>query len=105
MNASLMDLFAGALRADVLRSWVAAYRPSLPLPEVVARLGWRYTHSGEDDQLVAMARSYITDRGGLVEDDKDGAGPAQVVCGRGVIISPDDTAARITCMAAGQGGL
>lgn len=105
MNASLMDLFAGALRADVLRSWVAAYRPSLPLPEVVARLGWRYTHSGEDDQLVAMARSYITDRGGKVEDDKDGAGPAQVVCGRGVTITPDDTAARITCMAAGQGGL
>lgn len=105
MNASLMDLFAGALRADVLRSWVAAYRPSLPLPEVVARLGWRYTHSGEDDQLVAMARSYITDRGGQVEDDKDRVGPAQVVCGRGVIITPDDTAARITCMAAGQGGL
>lgn len=105
MNASLMDLFAGALRADVLRSWVAAYRPSLPLPEVVARLGWRYTHSGEDDQLVAMARSYITDRGGQVDDDEDGAGPAQMVCGRGVIITPDDTAARITCMAAGQGGL
>lgn len=105
MNASLMDLFAGALRADVLRSWVAAYRPSLPLPEVVARLGWRYTHSGEDDQLVAMARSYITDRGGLVEDDKGGAGQAQVVCGRGLTITPDDTAARITCMAAGQGGL
>ncbi|GAB0490601.1 hypothetical protein MMPV_001838 [Pyropia vietnamensis] len=105
MNASLMDLFSGALRADVLRSWVAAYRPSMPLPEVVARLGWRYTHSGENDQLVAMARSYITDHGGKVEDDKDGAGPAQMVCGRGVIISPDDTAARITCMAAGQGGL
>eukprot|EP00168_Porphyra_purpurea_P014072 TRINITY_DN3983_c0_g1_i1.p1 TRINITY_DN3983_c0_g1~~TRINITY_DN3983_c0_g1_i1.p1 ORF type:complete len:802 (-),score=175.95 TRINITY_DN3983_c0_g1_i1:612-3017(-) len=64
MNASLMDLFAGALRADVLRSWVAAYRPGLPLPEVVARLGWRYTHSGEDDQLVALARAYIIDRGG-----------------------------------------
>lgn len=105
MNASLMDLFAGALRADVLRSWVAAYRPSLPLPEVVARLGWRYTHSGEDDQLVAMARSYITDHGGQVEDGKNGAGPAQVLCGRGVTITPDDTAARITCMAAGQGGL
>ncbi|OSX75237.1 hypothetical protein BU14_0245s0019 [Porphyra umbilicalis] len=104
MNASLMDLFAGALRADVLRSWVAAYRPGLPLPEVVARLGWRYTHSGKDDQLVAMARAYITDRGGRVDDSGDGEAPV-VVCGRSVVITPDDTAARITCMAAGRGGL
>jgi len=104
MNASLMDLFAGALRADVLRSWVAAYRPGLPLPEVVARLGWRYTHSGKDEQLVAMARAYISDRGGRVDDPGDGGAP-MVVCGRSVVITPDDTAARITCMAAGQGGL
>lgn len=104
MNASLMDIFAGALRADVLRSWVAAYRPGLPLPEVVARLGWKYTHSGEPDQLQVMARSSIVERGGVVEDAK-GEGPPQVVCGRGVVITPDDTAARITCMAAGHGGL